>query len=54
MIIDDTVIQVVEEMKKVEVCHEKMLTTTLVKHKEEMESVMGCLKKVEQNGRCIE
>ncbi len=35
-------------MKKAKVCHEKMLTTTLVRHKEEMESMMGCLKKVEQ------
>jgi hypothetical protein len=35
-------------MKNVEVPHEVMLTTRLVKHTEEMELVMGCLKKVEQ------
>ncbi len=35
-------------MKNVAVCHEETLTTTLVKHKEEMELVMGCLKKVKQ------
>jgi hypothetical protein len=39
---------VVEEMKNVTVDHGKALTTTLVKHKEEMESFTECLKKVEQ------
>jgi hypothetical protein len=39
---------VVEEMKNVIVCHEEALTTTLVKHKEEMELFTECLKKVEQ------
>jgi hypothetical protein len=34
-------------MKIVIVCHEETLTTTLVRHKEEMESVTECLKKVE-------
>jgi hypothetical protein len=46
--VDGTFIQVVEEMKNVTICHEKTLTTTLVKHKEEMELVIKCLKKVEQ------
>jgi hypothetical protein len=41
--------QMVEEMKNAKVFHEVMLTTWLVRHKEEMESVTGCLKKVEQN-----
>lgn len=35
-------------MKNVVVRHEEALTTTLVKHKEEMESITECLKKVEQ------
>jgi hypothetical protein len=39
---------VVEEMKNATIRHEEALTTTLVKHKEEMELVMECLKKVEQ------
>ncbi len=30
------------------VCHEEVLTTTLVRHKEEMELIMECLKKVEK------
>jgi hypothetical protein len=35
-------------MKNVVVRHEEMLTTTFVKHKEEMKLVTGYLKKVEQ------
>jgi hypothetical protein len=38
----------VEEMKNVTFHHENTMTTTLVRHKEEMESMMGCLKRVEQ------
>jgi hypothetical protein len=45
---DDTVTQVVEDMENGEVHREVALTTRLVRHKEEMESVTGCLKKVEQ------
>jgi hypothetical protein len=37
----------VEEMKNVAIRHEEMLTTTSVRHKEEMELVTRCLKKVE-------
>jgi hypothetical protein len=48
MIMDGTFTRIVEEMKNAEVHHEVALTTRLVRHKEEMESVMGCLKKVEQ------
>jgi hypothetical protein len=48
MIVDGIFIRMVEEMKNAVVRHEKMLTTTLVRHKEEMESMMGCLKKIEQ------
>jgi len=48
VIVDGTFTQVVEEMKNVVVRHEEALTTTLVKHKEEMESITECLKKVEQ------
>jgi hypothetical protein len=32
----------VEEMKNAEVCHEKTLTTTLVRHKKKMELLMRC------------
>jgi hypothetical protein len=39
---------VVEEMKNAEIQHEEMLTTTLVRHKEEMDSMTRCLKKIEQ------
>jgi hypothetical protein len=46
--VDGTFIRVVEEMKNATIHHEKTLTKTLVKHKEEMESVIKCLKKVEQ------
>jgi hypothetical protein len=46
VIVNNTLTQLVEEMKNAVVQHEEMLTTTLVKHKEEMESVVGCLKKV--------
>jgi hypothetical protein len=38
----------VEEMKNAIVRHEEMMTKTTVRHKEEMESMTGCLKKVEQ------
>jgi hypothetical protein len=38
---------VVEEMKNATIQHEKMLTITFVRHKEEMESMTWCLKKVE-------
>jgi hypothetical protein len=48
VIVDGTLIQVVDEMKNAAIGHEEVLTITLVKHKEEMESVMGCLKKIEQ------
>jgi hypothetical protein len=37
-----------EEMKNATILHEEVLTITLVKHKEEMESTTGCLKKTEQ------
>jgi hypothetical protein len=37
----------VEEMKNAAVRHEEVLTTTLVRHKEEKKSVIMCLKKVE-------
>jgi hypothetical protein len=37
-----------EEMKNVAISHEEMLTTTFVRHKEEMELVMGCLKNIKQ------
>jgi hypothetical protein len=39
-IMDGTLTQMVEEMKNAAVCHEEALTTTLVRHKEEMELVM--------------
>jgi hypothetical protein len=39
-IMDGTLTQMVEEMKNAVVCHEEALTTTLVRHKEEMELVM--------------
>jgi len=39
-IMDGTLNQMVEEMKNATVCHEETLTTTLVRHKEEMELVM--------------
>jgi hypothetical protein len=45
---DGTFTRVVEEMKNAIVHHEEALTTTLVKHKEKMEMIMECLKKVEQ------
>jgi hypothetical protein len=48
MIVDGTFTQVVEEMENATICHEETLTTTLVKHKEEMELVMGWLKKVKE------
>jgi hypothetical protein len=48
MIVDGTFTRVVEDMKNVAVCHEEALTTTLVRHKKEMESIMECSKKVEQ------
>ncbi len=35
-------------MKNAIVYHEETLTITLVRHKEDMELVMECLKKVEQ------
>ncbi len=35
-------------MKNVAIHHEEALTTTLVRHKEEMELVTKCLKKVKQ------
>jgi hypothetical protein len=41
VIVDNTFTQVAEEMKNVVVWHDKMLTTTFVKHKEEMELVTG-------------
>jgi hypothetical protein len=44
--VDGTLTQVVEEMKNATVCHEEELTTTLVRHKEKMESVMRCVKEV--------
>jgi hypothetical protein len=47
-IVDGTLIRAVEEMKNAAICHEEMLTTTLVRHKEEMELVTRCLRKVEQ------
>ncbi len=37
--------QMVEEIKNAALCHEEVLTTTLVRHKEEMELVMECLRK---------
>ncbi len=46
-IINDTFTQMVEEMKNAIVRHEKMLTTSLVKHKKETESMKRCLKKIE-------
>jgi hypothetical protein len=39
MIVDGTFIRVVEEMKNVAVRHGEVLTTTLVGHKERMESI---------------
>jgi hypothetical protein len=48
VILDGTLAGVVEKMKNVEVHHEVVLTTRLVRHKEEMELVTGCLKKVKQ------
>jgi hypothetical protein len=39
VIVDGTFIRVVEEMKNATIRHEKTLTITLVKHKEEMELV---------------
>ncbi len=45
-IVDGTLTWVVEEMKNATFCHEEALTTTLVRHKEDMELVMKCLKKV--------
>jgi hypothetical protein len=39
--VDGTFTQMVEEMKNATACHEEALTTTLVKHKEEMELVTG-------------
>jgi hypothetical protein len=33
-----------EEMKNATIWHEEVLTSTLVKHKEEMESITKCLK----------
>jgi hypothetical protein len=47
VIVDGTFTRVVEEMKNVVVRHEETLITTLVKHKEKMESITKCLKKVE-------
>jgi hypothetical protein len=47
VIVDGTFTQVAEEMKSAIVSHEEALTTTLVKHKEEMELVTKYLKKVE-------
>jgi hypothetical protein len=44
---EGTLNRVVEEMKNVVVHHEETLTTTLIRHKKEMELVMGCLNKVE-------
>lgn len=44
---DGTFTRVVEEMKNATFCHEKVLTTTLVRHNEDMELVTKCLKKVE-------
>jgi len=45
--VDGTLTQVVEEMKNATFCDEEVLTTTLVRHKEEMELVTKCLKKVD-------
>jgi hypothetical protein len=45
---DGTFPQVVEKMKNAIICHEEVLTTSLVRHKEEMESVTKCLKKFKQ------
>ncbi len=46
-IMDGAFTRVVEEMKNVAIRHEETLTTTLVRHKEEMQLVTECLKKVE-------
>jgi hypothetical protein len=46
VIVDGTLTRVVEDMNNATFCHEEVLTTTLVRHKEEMELVMKCLKKV--------
>jgi len=45
---NSTLIQVVEKMKVVVMQHEGKVTTTTIKHKEEMELVKVCLKIIKQ------